>query len=316
MIPLRIVFAGTPAFGLPCLEALYASDHEMAAIYTQPDRPAGRGRKLQASPIKSFALTHNIPVYQPLNFRNEAYVATLAACEPDILIVIAYGLILPASVLSIPKLGCINVHASLLPAYRGASPIQQALLQGDAVTGVTIMQMDVGLDTGDSLTQVICEVASNETAATLHDKLAQLAVDPLMETLEALAQNRANPQKQENDKATYAHKINKEQALIDWQEKAIVIDRKIRAFNPWPIAYTHVGEEIVRIHEAIVLEDASSTDIAPGTVLQVDKSGITVTTGDNLLLLKKIQFPGGKVLTVSDWLNAAKKTLYKGMVLS
>lgn len=314
MNPLRIVFAGTPAFGVPCLDALHASPHELVAIYTQPDRPAGRGRKLQASAVKSWALEHNIPVQQPLNFRDENTVAQLAALQPDILIVIAYGLILPASVLAIPRLGCVNVHASLLPAYRGASPIQQSILHGDAITGVTIMQMDVGLDTGDMLHQAICEITPHDTAETLHDKLAQLSAKPLLETIQALAAGTANPEKQDNARATYAHKIEKEHALINWHHSAASIDCQIRAFNPWPIAWTQANDEILRIHQA-VLTDKTCNDCKPGTILAIDKNGITVATGDSVMVLQKIQFPGGKVLAVSDWLNAAKKTLFPGLIL-
>lgn len=313
MSGLRIVFAGTPAFTLPCLDALADSKHTIQAVYTQPDRPAGRGRALQASAVKTWAQTHACPVYQPINFKDSQTVAELAALSPDVLVVIAYGLILPRAVLEIPRLGCINVHASLLPNWRGASPIQHAILHGDEQTGVTIMQMDVGMDTGDMLTQVTCPIHSSDTAHELHDRLAALAADPLLATLDSLSNGTAHPIKQDDTHATYAPKINKDAGAIDWHKPAIEIDRQIRAFNPWPIAYTHVSSDVLRIHQAqIVLQD---TQHPPGTILSLDKKGMLVATGEHALLIERFQFPGAKAMSVSDWLNAGRSQLHINLVL-
>ncbi|WP_392537866.1 methionyl-tRNA formyltransferase [Legionella sp. 227] len=312
MSQLNIVFAGTPEFGLPCLDALLHSRHHIQAIYTQPDRPAGRGRKLHASAVKEWALTQKIPVYQPLNFKNPEAISELAALKPDVMIVIAYGLILPKAVLDIPRLGCINVHASLLPRWRGASPIQSAILHGDAETGVTIMQMDVGMDTGAMLRKVSCSLTASETAQSLHDKLAQISAQPLLQTLDELANQTIQPEIQNNELATYAHKINKEDACINWHHSAIEIDRRIRAFNPWPIAYTTFEHEILRVHQAQIV--ALPAQHAAGTVVHLDKKGMLVATGDQGLLIEKIQFPGGKVISIADWLNSSKSHACVGYV--
>lgn len=310
MSQLTVVFAGTPSFGIPCLDALLHSSHHLKAIYTQPDRPAGRGRKLQASAVKEWALIHQIPVYQPMNFKNPEAITELAALKPDIMVVVAYGLILPKEVLQTPRLGCINVHASLLPRWRGASPIQSAILHGDQQTGVTLMQMDVGLDTGAMLNKVVYPISTTETASTLHDKLAQIAAQPLLDTLNELANQTAKPEIQENELATYASKINKEDARINWQQTAIEIDRKIRAFNPWPIAYTFFNEEILRIHQAKVIERSFAQ--APGTVVSIDKKGMLIATGNQGLVIEKIQFPGAKVISIADWLNSSKSQIHAG----
>ncbi|CAM2958039.1 methionyl-tRNA formyltransferase [Legionella worsleiensis] len=313
MSGLSVVFAGTPEFGIPCLEALHQSQHHIKAVYTQPDRPAGRGRKLQASAVKSWALAQQIPVYQPLNFKNPEAIAELAALKPDVMVVIAYGLILPKAVLDIPRLGCINVHASLLPRWRGASPIQHAVLYGDEYSGVTIMQMDAGMDTGDMLAKAQCPITPSDTASSLHDKLSALSAQPLLSTLAALAECRTKPEKQNNDLATYAGKINKEDARINWHDSAWQIDCRIRAFNPWPIAYTVAGDEILRLHKA----QPSQTPGAhpPGTVVHIDKKGMLVATGKNSLLVEVIQFPGGKAISIADWLNSGKTQLHAGLVL-
>lgn len=313
MSGLNIVFAGTPEFGVPCLEALSHSTHHIKAIYTQPDRPAGRGRKVQASAVKEWALTHQISVYQPLNFKDPKTIAELAALKPDLMIVIAYGLILPRAVLELPRLGCINVHASLLPRWRGASPIQHAILYGDSLSGVTIMQMDVGMDTGDMLCTVECPITPLDTAGSLHDKLAHSSPEPLLSTIEALAEHRAQPKAQDNELATYAGKINKEDARINWQDSAQQIDCKIRAFNPWPIAYTLLGDDLLRIHKAQPMDTDSKQ--APGTVLQIDKKGMLVATGNKSILVEMIQFPGGKAISIADWLNSGKTQLHVGLVL-
>lgn len=314
MSTLNLVFAGTPEFGLPCLEALYASQHHLQAIYTQPDRPAGRGRKLQTSAVKEWALNHGLPVYQPLNFRNAESISELAHLKPDVLIVIAYGLILPKAVLDIPRLGCINVHASLLPRWRGASPIQHAILYGDTESGVTLMQMDEGLDTGAMLKKVSCPLSIEETASSLHDKLSQISPQALLDVLEDLAQGRINPQVQNQDLATYASKINKEDAHINWHHSAEAIDCKIRAFNPWPVAFMLWNGEAVRIHKATCLEESSI--MSPGTVISLDKKGMIVATQDKQLRIEKIQFPGGKIISIADWLNSGKNCWSVGSILS
>lgn len=313
MINLNIVFAGTPEFALPCLDALLHSRHQLLAVYSQPDRPAGRGRKLQPSAVKNWAVMHGIPVVQPVNFKDEESVEALAALKPDVLVVIAYGLILPQKILDIPKLGCINVHASLLPRWRGASPIQQAILHGDIQSGVTIMQMDAGMDTGDMLCEISCPVDTHETAGTLHDKLSVIAAEPLLETLDALAAGCANPQPQDNSLATPACKIGKEDAAINWQQTAGEIDRLIRAFNPWPIAYTYIGEEVMRIHQATIVPLVTSS--SPGTVIAIDKTGMQVATGKHVLRVERVQFAGGKVITISDYLNSGRSQLHVNLVL-
>lgn len=313
MSSLNIVFAGTPEFGLPCLDALYASQHHLSAVYTQPDRPAGRGRKLQASAVKEWALAHDLPVYQPINFKNDATIDELAALNPDVMIVIAYGLIVPKAVLEIPRLGCINVHASLLPRWRGASPIQHALLHGDKESGVTIMQMDVGMDTGAMLRKVVCPVTALDTASSLHDKLARLSSEPLLAVLDDLEQNKIKPEAQANELATYAGKIHKEDARLNWKKSAEQLACTIRAFNPWPIAYAFWGDEALRIHQAKVVDFNSLQ--APGTVLSLDKKGILVATGFQSLLIEKIQFSGGTIITIADWLNSGKASLSPGSIL-
>ena len=310
---LNIVFAGTPEFTCTALDALAASKHHLSAIYTQPDRPAGRGRRMKASPVKQWAEEHQIPVYQPLNFKHQEAQDELRALKPDVFVVIAYGLILPQAVLDIPRLGCINVHASLLPNWRGASPIQASLLHGDAETGVTIMQLDAGMDTGPMLTHATCQIPGDATASSLHDTLAQLAPAALLETLNALAENRAHPIAQNHELATYAPKITKQDAIINWLKPAIDIERQVRAFNPWPIARTEAGEQTLRVHQARALPQ--STDAEPGSILSLDASGMLVATGEGVLCVKTIQFAGGKALSVSNWLNARKNTLYPGLKL-
>lgn len=317
--PLNIIFAGTPAFTLPALNALYTSRHHLQAVYTQPDRPAGRGRAMQSSEVKVWAEAHHLPVYQPLNFKDPKAIADLAALSPDVMVVIAYGLILPQAVLDLPRLGCINVHASLLPRWRGASPIQQAILHGDQETGITIMQMDAGMDTGDMLTRVNCPILPHETAGQLHDRLSELAVDPLLNTLDLLASGQAHPVMQDNALSTAAPKIKKEDALIDWHQSAANIDQQIRAFNPWPIAFTYINQanqanqDILRIHQAKAVEQPVKT--APGTILSMDKHGILVATGQHALLVEKIQFAGGKVISVQDYLNTGRTQLHQGLLL-
>lgn len=310
---MNIIFAGTPHFALPCLEAIAQSQHHLQAIYTQPDRPAGRGHKLQPSPVKEWAMAHDLPVYQPLNFKKQATINELSALKPDIMIVIAYGLILPRSVLDIPRLGCVNVHASLLPRWRGASPIQQAILHQDTESGVTIMQMDTGMDTGAMLKTVSCPISDKDTAGMLHDTLASLAATPLLTVLDLLEKGQISPIPQDGKLATYAPKINKDDAAINWNQTAIEINSQIRAFNPWPIAYTHANEETIRIHEANITH--VTTNKPPGTILAIDKNGLQVATGEHILSIQRLQFAGGKALRVADWINAHRTQLNVGQVL-
>ncbi len=314
MMPLRIVFAGTPAFGLPSLQALHDSKNTIVAIYTQPDRPAGRGRKLQASAIKIWAESHAAPIYQPPHFKDQSTIDELVALKPDVMVVIAYGLILPRSVLAIPSLGCINVHASYLPRWRGASPIQHAILSGDQFTGISIMQMDEGMDTGNVLKRASCDIQQGDTANTLHDRLAELAPKLLLQSLDELALGIAQPEKQDHTLVTYAPKIKKEDGKINWHQPATLIDQQIRAFNPWPVAYTTVDDAMMRVHEASIL--AQQTICPPGTILSIDKQGLLVKTGQDAILIKKIQFPGGKIISVADYLNASHLHIHVHMVLA
>lgn len=314
MTSLNIVFAGTPEFGLPAINAIADSPHQLSAVFTQPDRPAGRGRKLEASAIKQWALQQKIPVFQPVNLKDRENIELFKNLNPDVLVVIAYGLILPRAVLFTPTYGCINVHASLLPRWRGASPIQQTILAGDNLSGVTIMQMDKGMDTGDCLLKVDCPVNDDDTAATLHNKLAQLAVEPLLATLKNIANNTINPCVQNHNQATYTKKINKQDALIDWQKPATVIERQIRGYNPWPIAYTYAGTQVLRIHRAYISDN--NQQAVPGTVLALTKQGLMVATSTQVLAITHVQFSGGKVLTIADYLNAPKDYLKVNMVLT
>jgi methionyl-tRNA formyltransferase len=310
---LRIVFAGTPEFGLPCLENINTSHHELIAVFTQPDRPSGRGRKLQASAVKSWAIEKSIPVYQPINFKDMSSMDELTKLKPDVLVVIAYGLILPPSVLAIPKYGCVNVHASILPKWRGASPIHHAILYGDSKTGVTIMQMDKGMDTGDFYEIATCDINENDTTSTLHDRLATIATPPLLNTLSQIAENKAVPIKQDNKHATYAPKIKKDDANINWQQTAKEINQKIRAFNPWPLAYTKTNQLTFQILEAQVV---INENLKPaGTILEVSKSGLLISTSKDYLLIKKIRFPGKKTISIADYLNGNRCQLEVGMSL-
>lgn len=309
----RIVFAGTPAFGLPCLEALHQSSHEIIAVYTQPDRPAGRGRALQASSVKQWALTHHIPIYQPVNFKSQTDLDTFAALKPDVMVVIAYGLLLPQSLLDIPRFGCINVHGSLLPRWRGASPIQQAILHGDDHSGVTIMQMEAGLDTGPMLQEASCSITPETTAGTLHDTLANLAVAPLLSVLSQLGNKTLHAVAQDDAQASYAKKIQKQDACIQWHEPALAIDRQIRAFNPWPIAWTTIHEQMLRIYAATIIK--MNHQNAPGTILDISKQGMLTATGQDALLIKQLQFQGKKVLHVADWMNSIKPEQWVGQGL-
>ncbi|WP_178861920.1 methionyl-tRNA formyltransferase [Thiomicrorhabdus cannonii] len=298
---LRIVFAGTPDFSVAPLKALLDSPHDVVAVYTQPDRPAGRGRKLTASPVKEVALQHNIPVFQPETLRNEHAQAELAALNADLMIVVAYGLILPKAVLEMPIYGCLNIHASLLPRWRGAAPIQRAIEAGDAESGVTIMQMDVGLDTGDMLYKVTTPIAADDSAQSLHDRLSTLGAEALMATLSDLENLQQQAQKQDDSLVTYAEKLNKAEAEIHWSEPAETIVRKIHAFNPWPMAYTDFQDQPLRILGAQIAAEKTASENSAGRVLAVEKQGILIGTGSTPIWVTQLQPAGKKPMAAYDF---------------
>lgn len=310
--PYNIIFAGTPDFSAVTLNALIQSPHKVIAVYTQPDRPSGRGRKLTASPVKALALAHGLPVHQPQSLKNPEEQQKLADLKADIMIVVAYGLILPKAVLQAPGLGCLNIHASLLPRWRGAAPIQRAIVEGDAETGVTIMQMDEGLDTGAMLYKVHTPIELSDTSETLHARLALLGADAIVHVLDHLAA--LKPEIQDASLATYAHKITKEEAEIDWKMPADGIARKIRGFNPWPIVYTRADQTIIRLWEAAVIEGLD-VKRQPGEIISIDVKGMDVATGKNIVRIKKLQLPGGRVLSVADIVNARHPELAVGKML-
>ena len=303
---LRIVYAGTPEFAVPALQALLAGKHQVVAVYTQPDRPAGRGRHVTASVVKQCALAHAIPVEQPPHFRDAAALKRLASYAPDVMVVAAYGLILPLAVLDIPRYGGINIHASLLPRWRGAAPIQRAILAGDAQTGVTIMRMEAGLDTGPMLLSASVDIGAHEAAAQLHDRLAALGAPLLLEVLSdassdvsgALARARVQPEAG----VSYAKKITKDEARIDWHHSAVEIDRQVRAFNPWPVAQTLLQGEQLRIWQTNSL--ATTSHAASGTVVAADATGIQVACGRDILNITQLQLAGRNRLSAVEFVKA------------
>ena len=303
---LRIIFAGTPEFAVPSLDGLLRRDYRVCAVYTQPDRPAGRGRRVRAAAVKVRALAGGVPIMQPRTLRDPGVQAELAACRPDLMVVVAYGLILPKAVLAIPRLGCVNVHASLLPRWRGAAPIQRALLAGDAETGVTLMQMDEGLDTGPMLGQAACPIPPGASAGQLHDRLAQLGADTLLRLLPDLAAGRLAPRLQDESAATYATKLDKAEAELDWTRPAIELERRVLAFNPWPVAQTRIGEQVLRVWRARA--DARQSDGPPGRVVDERHDGIAVATGDGTLWLTEVQLPGRRPMAAADFVNARRIT--------
>jgi methionyl-tRNA formyltransferase len=303
--PLNIVFAGTPDFAAEHLEALLSSEHNVIAVYTQPDRPAGRGKKLTASPVKQLAEQHQIPVYQPASLRNEEAQVQFAALNADVMVVVAYGLILPKAILETPKFGCLNVHGSILPRWRGAAPIQRAVWAGDNETGVTIMQMDEGLDTGDMLKIAILPIENIDTSATLYHKLAQLGPTALMACLSDLAQNTLNPIKQDDTLANYAKKLSKDEALIQWQDDAEYIERCVRAFNPWPMSHFTVAENTIKVWASEVTENP--TNAIAGTILSADKHGIVIACGKGALKLLSLQPSGKKPMQAHELLNSRRE---------
>jgi methionyl-tRNA formyltransferase len=323
-VTLRVAFAGTPDFALTAFKSVVASRHTVVGVLTQPDRPKGRGRQLAASPVKLAALELGIPVSQPVTLKTEPDRADLASWQADVLVVVAYGLILPRAALDLPKLGCVNIHASLLPRWRGAAPIQRAILAGDAESGVSIMRMDVGLDTGPVFLEQKVTISAHDTGGSLHDRLATLGGGAVVEVLDQLAGNRAVSIPQREDGLTYASKIDKAEALIDWTRPAIEIDRQIRAFNPWPIAETKLNGEQLRVYGAEVLEEArvpaegsdprqspgagvdqgsSGAVRTPGTVVELRGDSIVVACGRGLLALKELQRPGKRPVSARDLIN-------------
>lgn len=314
MKSLRIIFAGTPEFASAHLQAMLDSQHQVIAAYTQPDRPAGRGQKLMPSPVKSLATEHNIPVYQPKSLRNEEARQELASLNADLMVVVAYGLILPQVVLDTPELGCINVHGSILPRWRGAAPIQRAIEAGDTESGVTIMKMDAGLDTGDMLLKAFCPIHPDDTASQLHDRLIAVGKPALIQALDAIASNQLQPEKQDDSKACYAHKMSKEEAMLDWQRSAQTLDRKIRAFNPWPVAITALDDTNIRVWEASALEERSKEQ--PGTLIRADKGGLDIACSEGTLRIKRLQLAGSRAMTVQELLNSKKAMFIAGKQFS
>lgn len=307
---LRIIFAGTPDFAARHLDALLSSEHEIVGVFTQPDRPAGRGKKLMPSPVKVLAEEKGLPVFQPASLRQQENQQLVAELNADVMVVVAYGLILPKAVLDMPRLGCINVHGSLLPRWRGAAPIQRALWAGDTQTGVTIMQMDVGLDTGDMLYKLACPITSEDTSATLYDKLSALGPQGLIETLQQLAQGTAQPQVQDEELVTYAEKLSKGEARMNWSLSAEQLERCIRAFNPWPMSWFVIDEQPIKVWKASALP--SSTQAEPGTIVEASKSGIQVATAEGILNLESLQPAGKKAMSAQDLLNSRREWFVPG----
>lgn len=308
---MRVAFAGTPDFAVPALLALVSSSHTVVGVLTQPDRPKGRGRQIAASPVKEAALAHGLPVSQPQTLKDEAGRADLASWQPDALVVVAYGLILPRAALTLPRLGCLNIHASLLPRWRGAAPIQRAVQAGDAVSGVTIMLMDVGLDTGPMLLKKEVPIARTDTGGSLHDRLAAVGASAVLEALDGYSRGTLTPIPQPTEGVTYAAKIEKAEALIDWRRDALEIERQVRAFNPWPVAETRMNGEQLRVFEA----SAEASDHAgfgrttgraggeseAGTIVAVGDDAIVVQCGTGFLALRQVQRPGRRTVSAADF---------------
>ncbi|MGL4475620.1 MAG: methionyl-tRNA formyltransferase [Shewanella sp.] len=314
MKPLNIIFAGTPDFAARHLQALIDSHHNVIAVYTQPDRPAGRGKKLTPSPVKALAQAHNIEVYQPSSLRQEPAQQELAALNADLMVVVAYGLILPKVVLDMPAMGCINVHGSLLPRWRGAAPIQRALWAGDSETGVTIMQMDVGLDTGDMLLKTYLPIEDSDTSASLYEKLAAQGPEALLQTLTGLSDGSITAIKQDESLANYAEKLSKEEAQLDWHKPAVNLWREVRAFNPWPVSYFELQGQTIKVWQAEV--KATQCTEAPGTILAATKAGLEIATTDGVIVLTTLQLPGKKPLAFADILNSRSEWFVPGSQLT
>ena len=310
---LKIIFAGTPDFAARHLDALLASKHQVVGVFTQPDRPSGRGNKLTPGPVKMLAQAHDVPVFQPKSLKPEDNQQLVADLQADIMVVVAYGLILPKAVLDMPRLGCINVHGSLLPRWRGAAPIQRSLWAGDRETGVTIMQMDVGLDTGDMLHKLSCPITPEDTSASLYDKLAELGPQGMLDTLDLLASGKAQPEVQDEALVSYAEKLSKEEARLDWSLSAAQLERCIRAFNPWPVSFFLIEDQPVKVWQASVLPHQNKQ---PGEVIHADKNGIQIATADGVLNLLSLQPAGKKAMSAQDLLNSRREWFATGTLLA
>ena len=308
---LAVAFAGTPDFALPALEAIAASRHHLAVIYTQPDRPAGRGRRLAASPVKERGLVLGLPIQQPQTLRDAAAPAALAAFAPDVMVVVAYGLLLPPAILGLPRFGCLNIHASLLPRWRGAAPVARAIMAGDAMTGVCIMRMEAGLDTGPVMLRHEVPIGARETAGELQARLAAEGARLIVPALDALAEGNARFEPQDAAHATYAHKLQKSESRLSWREPARVLERRIRALNPWPIAETTLDGAQLRIYEADVV--AAQSGSVPGTILRAGADGIVVMTAEEALAIRRLQLPGRRAVPAADFANARRLV---GLVLT
>jgi len=309
---LRIVFAGTPEFAAAHLQALLHAGLNIVAVYSQPDRPAGRGHKLTPSAVKQLALQHDLPVYQPQTLRAAEAQAELAALQPDLLVVVAYGLILPQAVLDIPRLGCINSHASLLPRWRGAAPIQRAIEAGDSETGVTVMRMEAGLDTGPMLLKSHTPISAGDTGGSLHDRLAELGPPAVLEAIDGLAAGTLQGEVQDDSLATYAHKLGKTDARIDWSRPAVQLAYMIRAFNPWPLAHARWQDQPLKVWTA----EVEAGQGQPGEILDCSKQGLLVACGEQALRLTRLQLPGGKPLAFTDLYNARRDQFIPGQSLA
>jgi methionyl-tRNA formyltransferase len=308
----KIIYAGTPDFAVEGLKQIIDNtDYDVIAVYTQPDRPAGRGRKLTASPVKACALAHDIPVYQPSSLKSEDEQTFFASLDADLLVVTAYGLILPKAILDAPKYGCINIHASLLPRWRGAAPIQRSILAGDTETGITIMNMDIGLDTGDMLLKQSCKIGATQTASDLHDELMALGGKALLKVLPTIFDGSVVAEKQNDELALYAKKLNKAEAKINWSDDAPYIVRMVNAFNSWPVAQTTMDEKVIRIWKAEQLDETSNAE--SGSVIRYSKDGIVVATGKSVVNIVEMQMPGKRKMAVSDIVNS---TSFDGAVFS
>lgn len=314
---MRVVFMGTPDFSVGTLEALVAAGHEIVGVVTQPDKPKGRGGRMQYTPVKEVALKYDLPVFQPLRVKDPEFIEVLKGLQPEIIVVVAFGQILPKEILEMPEYGCVNVHASLLPKYRGAAPIQWAVIDGEKVSGVTTMRMDEGLDTGDMILKKEVLLDRKETGGSLFDKLSVEGASLCVETLKRLLDGTAEFTKQDDEKSTYAKMLKKELGDIDWNDSAVSIERLIRGLTPWPSAYTHWDGKVMKIWDAEVSEDTAGDfggDVVPGTIVRVEKQQFDVQTGDGLLIVKELQIPGKKRMDAGAFLRGYQ--LSEGTILT